>query len=46
MQKKDKDKPAVKPSKAVCERCECHGICQAEDGQVNYTCPKMICPSV
>ena len=42
MQKnKQKNKPAVRPAKQVCEACENHNVCPAESGNVDYRCPKM-----
>lgn len=42
MNKKDmKDKPAVRPSKQVCESCKWNAMCLAYAGYLNYRCSEM-----
>lgn len=31
----------IRPKSDVCLECENNGICQAQDGLVDYHCPKM-----
>jgi len=44
MKSRNKELKNIRPAKIICEKCESHGFCLAEDGLPNYQCPKIVHP--